>query len=171
MADKECRNEILVCLSMLSTFKLAAPSFLSSNALTVFTTYACVAEMGKASWPFFARPIAKIRNFGSTHDIDLQLKRELWLVVMDILSGDDPDALLTVSSSSLLDTLLAYLEYDSFEPAPSKSSMMLGESQSGANLSPSRSRSQVIPEDGQSEVINHTNGPQTLPRLMVSEWA
>lgn len=160
MADKECRNEILVCLSMLSTFKSAAASFMSSNALTIFTTYACIAEVGKTSWAFFARPIPKIRNFGSIHDIDLQLKRELWLVIMDILSGDDPDALLTVSSSPLMDTLLAYLEFDSFEPAPSKGSMILGESQSGANFSPSRSRSQVLPDGGQSEVMNSANQQQ-----------
>ena len=156
MADKECRNEILVCMSMLSTFKLAAPP-LASNALTIFTTYACIAEVGKSSWSFFARPIAKVRNFGSVHDIDLQLKRGLWLVVMDILAGDDPDAILTVSSSPLMDTLLAYLEYDSFEPVPSKGSMVLGESTSGGNFSPSRSRSQVLPDGGASGVNNNQN--------------
>ena len=77
MADKECRNEVLICLSMISTFDQATSSFMSSGALRVFTSYACIAEVGQGEWTFFDRPFAKIRNFGSIHDIDLQLKREL----------------------------------------------------------------------------------------------
>lgn len=164
MADKECRNEVLICLSMISTFEAATSSFMSSGAVQVFTSYACIAEVGKKEWAFFHQPVAKPRNYGSVHDIDLQLKRELWLVVMDILGRDDPDALLVVASSPLLDTLLAYLEHDTFEPAPAKGSLVAGEgSQMGgsraaaAPFSPSRSRTGV-PGEGSPADDGNGNG-------------
>jgi hypothetical protein len=165
MADKECRNEILICLSMISTFDLAVSSFMSSGALQVFASYACIAEVGPREWSFFHRPIAKLRNYGGVHDVDLQLKRELWLVIMDIVAKDDPDALLTLASSPLMDTMLAYLEYDSFEPAPSKGSIVADESHADSQYSPQRSRtgmpssSQVMGEEKDTRVTYDDESP------------
>jgi len=118
MADKECRNELLVCLTYLASFPAAVPAFFSTGALNVFVTYTNVVEMGDAPrvWPFYTQPIAKLRNYGSIHDIDLQLKRGMWLAIADILATDDVDALLCVASSPMLDNLMGYLEYDSLEP-------------------------------------------------------
>ena len=66
------------------------------------------------SWPFYSMPIAKMRNYGSVHDIDLQLKRGMWLAISEVLASDDTDAILAVASSPLMENLLGYLEFDSF---------------------------------------------------------
>lgn len=118
MADKECRNEVLVCMTYLAAFPAAIPAFFSTNALNVLVTYTNVCEMGDQPrvWPFYTQPIAKLRNYGSIHDIDLQLKRSMWLAIADVLVTDDVDALLCVASSPMLDNLMGYLEYDSLEP-------------------------------------------------------
>jgi len=115
LADKECRNEIVVVLSMIASFPASFPSFMCSGALNALVTYSCVAEMGSGwrVWPFYTRPIAKLRNFASIYDIDLQLKRTLWMCVSDVMQSNDADAILCVSSSPLLDLLMHYVEHDS----------------------------------------------------------
>lgn len=113
LADKECRNEIAVVLSMVASFPASFPAFMSTRALNAIVTYTCVAEMGHRAWPFYTLPIAKFRNFASTIDIDLQLKRTLWMTITDLLRGSDPDALLCLASSPVIDMMLDYVEFDS----------------------------------------------------------
>jgi len=116
LADKECRNEILVVMSLIATFPASLPSFMSSTALNTLVTYSCIAEMGVKAWPFYTKPYAKFRNFASIADVDLQLKRTLWMATSDVLKGNDPDPILCVASSPMVDNMLAYLEFDSSEP-------------------------------------------------------
>ncbi len=152
LADKECRNEVLVCLSMLATFPAALPAFLSTGALNVLVTYTCVVEMGESPrvWPFYTQPIAKARNYNSIHDIDLQLKRSMWLTIADILANDDPEALLCVASSPLQDNLIGYLEFNSLESqavgSPSRASSQNHEN--SAEPSPGRSRGHTNANQG-----------------------
>ena len=117
LADKEVRNEIVVVMNMLATFPASFPSFMCSKAFNVLVTYSCVAEMGRRAWAFYTAPVAKLRNFASTADIDLQLKRTLWMTISDLLRSNDPDALLCLASSPMLDMLLSYVEFDSTDPA------------------------------------------------------
>jgi len=115
LADKECRNEIVVVMSMIASFPASFPAFMCSGALNTLVTYSCVAEMGPRAWPFYSRPIAKLRNFASLHDIDLQLKRTLWMCISDVMQSNDADAILCLSSSPMFDMLLLYVECDSSE--------------------------------------------------------
>lgn len=110
LADKEVRNEVLVVLTLVGRFTQAVPFFIKSGLLNILVTYACVGEAGKEAWPYFALPLAKSRNFASGFDIDVQLKRELWMLLSDIMKLDDPDILLCIASSPLLTVLVRYLE-------------------------------------------------------------
>ena len=115
LADKECRNEILVVISMIASFPASFPAFMCSNALNVLISYACITEMGNKAWAFYTKPIAKLRNFASIADVDLQLKRELWMAISEVLQTNDSDALLCAASSPIIDMLLAYVEFDTME--------------------------------------------------------
>ena len=63
-----------------------------------------------------------------------------------------------VAIMRMMDTMLAYLEYDSFEPAPSKGSIVADESHADSQYSPQRSRtgmpssSQVMGEEKDTRV-------------------
>jgi len=115
LADKECRNEIIVVLSMIARFPSAAPCFLQCGLFNKLITYSCVGEAGPKAWPFYSLPLAKMRNFSSAFDVDLQLKRELWVILSDLMKFNDPDALLCFASSPLMSTLLMYLEFDTLD--------------------------------------------------------
>lgn len=115
LADKECRNEIIVVLSMIARFPSAAPCFMQSGLYNKLVTYSCVAEAGPKAWPFYSLPLAKLRNFASVFDVDLQFKRELWVILSDLMKFNDPDMLLCFASSPLMSTMIAYLEFDTLD--------------------------------------------------------
>lgn len=117
LVDKECRNEIVIVLTLIAEFPMAIPCFVSCGLITILLTYSTVGEMGKIAWPFFHKPLAKFRNFVTTFDVDLQFKRTLWLILSDLLRHDDPDMICCVASSPMLSTLFLYLEQNSIEPA------------------------------------------------------
>lgn len=111
-ADKELRNEIIIVLSLIAKDARSIPYFVHSGMLTDLVTYSCAAEAGADGWFYSSRPMAKLRNFASVFDVDLQLKRELWLLLSDLLKQDDPDVLLCVAASPFLRVLCKYLEFD-----------------------------------------------------------
>lgn len=113
LADKEVRNEVLVVLTILAKFPNAFPSFLKCGLLTVLVTYACIGESGKRAWPFLSQPLAKFRNFATVFEADLQFKRELWMLIGDLLRYDDCDALTCVASSPLLPYMHSFLDRNS----------------------------------------------------------
>jgi hypothetical protein len=121
LADKELRNEVLIVLNILCKFPKALPCFIQSEVLNILITYACVVETGKTYWPYYFMPIAKIRNFGTVFEVDIQFKRLLWLTLSEILKKDDPDAILCIAASPLLLVMFTYLEKDSLEHAHSRS--------------------------------------------------
>lgn len=116
LEDKECRNEVAIVMTLISHFPPALPFFVQSGGLNALVTYSCVVEAGKKAWSFYSKPLANIRNFGGTSDIDLQFKQSLWLLVSNVLSANDPDMLVCVASSPLMSTMLQYLEFDSVDP-------------------------------------------------------
>jgi hypothetical protein len=120
LMDKECRNEVVVVLILISQFPAAFSWFLQSGLLKVLITYSCITEAGKNAWSFYSLPMAKFRNFGSVFDVDLQLKRFLWMILGDLLKYDDPDSLLCVGSSPLLSTMLMYNEFNTLEVSKDK---------------------------------------------------
>ena len=111
-ADKELRNETIIVLSLIAKDERSIPYFVKSGMLTDLVTYSCAAEVGSNGWFYASNPMAKLRNFASVFDVDLQLKRELWLLVSDLIKSDDPAVLLCVASSPFLRVLCKYLEYD-----------------------------------------------------------
>jgi hypothetical protein len=111
MADKECRNEILIILSMIAGFPVSIPAFQSSGLFTMLLSYSFSGDMGEDAWAFSIYPLANSRNYCSNHDIDIQFKRELWSIIVDIINTDDPDTILSASSSPFMDNLLFYIEY------------------------------------------------------------
>ena len=114
-ADKECRNEITVVLIMLAKFPAAFPIFMNSGLFNIVVTYSCLAESGQKGWYQYTLPLAKFRNFGTPFDVDLQLKRLLWMLVSDLLKFDDPDSLLCIGASPIISTMLLYGEFDTNE--------------------------------------------------------
>lgn len=120
LMDKECRNEVVVVLILISQFPAAFSWVLQSGLLKVLITYSCITEAGISAWSFYSLPLAKFRNFGSVFDVDLQFKRFLWMILGDLLKYDDPDSLLCVGSSPLLATMLMYNEFNTLEPIKDK---------------------------------------------------
>ena len=114
-ADKECRNEITVVLIMIAKFPAAFPIYMNSGLFNVLVTYSCLAESGQKGWYQYTLPLAKFRNFGTPFDVDLQLKRLLWMLISDLLKFDDPDSLLCIGASPIISTMLIYGEYDTNE--------------------------------------------------------
>ena len=57
--------------------------------------------------------MAKFRNFVSSFDIDMQFKREVWLLTSELMANDDPDVLTCIASSPILLVMLLYLEQNS----------------------------------------------------------
>jgi hypothetical protein len=116
LADKELRNELVIVLTLLARFPRSTPAFLQSGMLNLLLTYSTVAECGKSGWSFYMQPIAKIRNFGSIFDIDLEFKRHLWSLISDLMGKDDEDVITSVAASPLIDMLLTYLEHSTIPP-------------------------------------------------------
>ena len=115
LADKELRNELVIILTILAKFPRSLPCFIQSGLLNLLLTYSTVSEAGKDGWVFYVQPLAKIRNFGTVFDIDLHLKRELWVLLSDLMSSDDEDVILTIAASPLVELLLIYLEKSSID--------------------------------------------------------
>ena len=119
LADKELRNEIVIILTIIARFPRAIPCFIQSGLLEVLITYSTVAECGKDGWTFYLQPLAKIRNFGTAFDVDLHLKREMWVLISDLMKSDDEDVITSVAASPMIELLLIYLERSSIEQSHS----------------------------------------------------
>ena len=113
LADKECRNEVIILLTLCANFPQSLPAFLSCDLISTLVTYACVGEATIESWAFFDVVIAKQRNFATIFDVDIQFKSSLWMLLQDLIDTCDPDIMTCVGSSPLLDTLIKYTEADS----------------------------------------------------------
>jgi hypothetical protein len=85
LADKECRNEMAIILTQLAVFPLSHPFLIQTRKLNTLFSYACFAEAGSKGWPFYVAPMAKVRNFATVFDVDIQFKHILWILISDIL--------------------------------------------------------------------------------------
>ena len=129
-ADKECRNECLAVLTLIADSPSSHPAFYHTGLLNDLIYYACSAEaneslendsdsdMGSptklASW-LINHPqtqSSKSRIFATASELDLQFKREAWMLISDLLKDTDPLALDCVAQSPLLFAMLAYVKYD-----------------------------------------------------------
>ena len=128
--DKECRNECLAILTLVADSPASHAAFYQSGLLHDLIYLACSAEaneslqsdadsdMGSPSrlgaW-LGTHPqsvSSKLRNFATVSELDLQFKRVLWMLISDLIKGDDPTALQCVADSPLLFALLAYVKFD-----------------------------------------------------------
>jgi len=155
-ADKECRNEITVVLIMIAKFPAAFPVFMNSGLFNVLVTYACLAESGQKGWYQYTLPLAKFRNFGTPFDVDLQLKRLLWMLISDLLVFDDPDSLLCIGASPIISTMLTYGEFDTNEHHKHSEEEKFG------LLSPTREGSAVNLGGGNNKLEDSFMLPQSL---------
>lgn len=114
-SDKEMRNEIGIIFTLLANFPASIPHFIKSGLLNDMLTFATVGDAGKSGWDFYSLPIPKFRNFSTITEIDLQLKREIWMLIGDLLSSDDADVITAVASSPFMSTLFAYVEQNSLD--------------------------------------------------------
>lgn len=114
-SDRETRNEVLIVLTLLLNFPQAVPYVISCGLLNDVVSFGTVGDAGHKAWPFYSRPLPKLRNFVTVADIDLQLKKQLWLVTGDLLMSDDADVITCVAASPFLSTLFSYLEQSSLE--------------------------------------------------------
>lgn len=149
LSDKECRNEIVMLLTMMASFPASTPCFVQSGMLNTLLTYACAAEADTDAFAFYSAPLAKLRNFASAFDIDIQFKRALWLLLGELHKYDDPDVILATAAFPLLDVLLAYCEFESLDLRESKNNV---ENKFGLQ-SPVREGSTVMQEPS---VVQHT---------------
>lgn len=112
-SDKEFRNMILIVLSLFAELPNVIGYFTQSQLLTWLVTYACVEEIGHKNWLFFTKKVANKRNYATTADIDLEFKKQLWMLLTQLLKNNDPDALLCIAASPLMPCMMMYLEKDS----------------------------------------------------------
>ena len=132
LADKECRNEVIILLTLCVNFPQSIPAFLSCDLISSLVTYACLGEAGVDSWTFFDESIPKMRNFFTVFDVDIQFKASLWMLLQDLIDTCDPDILCCIGSSPLLDILLRYTEADSTDEGRKLSTTKPGVSSPGA---------------------------------------
>lgn len=117
-SDKEIRNEVLIICNLLLSFPKSIPYFILSGLLNDLVTFATYGEMGRKGWTFYSQPLPKLRNFSTFTEIDIQFKKELWLVISELLAYDDQDIITCVASSSFMNVLFHYLEQSSLENDP-----------------------------------------------------
>ena len=113
--DKEIRNEVIIICHLLLSFPKSIPYFILSGLLNDLVTFATYGEMGKKGWTFYSQPLPKLRNFSTFTEIDIQFKKELWLIISALLASDDQDIITCVASSPFMNVLFHYLEQSSFE--------------------------------------------------------
>lgn len=147
-ADKEFRNMCLVVLSLLADFPQAVGYFIQSGLFTWLVTYASVEENGGvATWLFYHKPVANIRNFATTADVDLEFKKQIWMLLSQLVNGSlDSDALLCIAASPLLSCLLQYLEQAPIEAnAPGGgATMKAGKTGTPSSLHPHSQQQQSV---------------------------
>ena len=114
-SDKEIRNEIAIIFTLLAQFPASVPHFIKSGLLNDILTFASVGEAGPNGWSFYSIPLPKLRNFSTVTEIDLQLKRELWMLIGDLLMSNDPDVITAVASSPFMSVLFMYIEQNSMD--------------------------------------------------------
>lgn len=117
LVDKECRNEVVIVLSLVWTLyhDHVTSYFVVTGLVDNLVTYACIGETSNDAWLYFDPVNPKTRNFVSVDLVDMQFKRLLWSLLSEIMSTDDKDVLSCIASSPLLEVLLQYLEQDSSE--------------------------------------------------------
>lgn len=112
-SDREVRNEVLIILSLFIHFPVSVPHIINSGLLNDIVSFGTVGDAGRKAWSFYSQPLPKFRNFVTMTDIDLQLKKQMWLMIGDLLMSDDPDIITCVASSPFLAMLFTYIEQDS----------------------------------------------------------
>jgi len=111
--DKELRNEVLIVISLIGKHPKSHPYFLSTGMLHLLVKYATVSEAGPDPMD---EDLPNSSNFATTLEVDLELKRLLWSLLVD-LCANNRENLSVVVASPLIETLLLYLEVDS-QPSP-----------------------------------------------------
>lgn len=112
-SDREVRNEVLIILTLFIHFPVCVPHIVNSGLLNDIVSFGTVGDAGHKAWAFYSQPLPKFRNFVTMTDIDLQLKKQLWLMIGDLLMSDDQDVITCVASSPFIAVLMTYIEQDS----------------------------------------------------------
>lgn len=118
--DKELRNEVLILISFVAQHPKSFTHFQSTGLLQLLLRYATAVETGLADGnprAVFADaersqnllPLADPNHFATNHPVDLEFKQLLWTAISD-LSQQGADAMSAISSSSLMETLVMYLD-------------------------------------------------------------
>eukprot|EP01038_Epipyxis_sp_PR26KG_P011849 gene11849-15855_t len=124
LSDKESRNEVLIVLSMIAQFPASIPYFYESKLINLLLTYCCIEDLGTVSWNEYVPLVANSRNFVTSSEVDLEFKKELWLILSEILKhGENDDILSVISSSPIFEDMFLYIEYDTFDQGYKKSSI------------------------------------------------
>lgn len=128
--DKECRNEVIIVLTLLADFPKAIGHFLSSGVVDILLTYSCIEETARGPqpltqppWAFFIQDVANSRNFATIADVDVEFKKSVWLLLSKLMKTNDHDILLAFAASPLMPCLLSYLEAD---PSDNSTTTMSG---------------------------------------------
>ena len=131
--DKECRNEVLAVLTVISESPSSHSYFIQTGLLNDILYFACYAECSSSStspgeysqegssgmfseWlESHPQSSSNPRNFCTACELDLQFKRGLWILISELLKNSDSNALDCVGQSPLLQSLLLYLEFDTLQ--------------------------------------------------------
>lgn len=120
-SDREVRNEVLIVFTLFLNFPESIPHVITSGFLNDIVSFGTIGDAGRGAWAFYSQPLPKSRNFVTMTDIDLQLKKQMWLMIGDLLMSDDPDILTCVASSPFMAVLFMFVEQDSLEAEDSSS--------------------------------------------------
>ena len=125
--DKETRNNLLVMIAIIAKFPGAREIIVKANVLPTLITFGGAGDLDVSSWDGY-NSRCSLRNVVSLSDVDLELKRLLWLLVGDLMRSRDEDAYHSVSLSPFMSVLLLYLETDSNEAEPTNGKTQLRQS-------------------------------------------
>mmetsp|Transcript_8913 Transcript_8913/g.11809 ORF Transcript_8913/g.11809 Transcript_8913/m.11809 type:complete len:1206 (+) Transcript_8913:188-3805(+) len=108
--DKELRNEVLIVISLVAKHPNSHQCFHSTAMLHLLIKYATVSEGGLDSFDD-DDDLPNSANFATTLEVDIELKRLMWSLLVE-LCASDRDNLAAVVGSPLMETLLMYLDMD-----------------------------------------------------------
>ena len=161
-SDREVRNEVLIILTLFIHFPDSIPHVINSGLLNDIVSFGTVGDAGRKAWAFYSEPLPKFRNFVTMTDIDLQLKKQLWLTIGDLMMSDDADIITCVASSPFIAMLFTYIEQDSLVDTS-------GDCEDEGNM---RGSTTIPIEDDESQVsspVEKQNTPPVLQSLPVTQ--
>ena len=172
--DKVSRNEILAVLTILCESPSSHIYFIQSglfNDLIYFVSYAeCYSRNGIFFEWFENHPQSSSnpRNFATIFELDLYYKRGLWILISELLCGNNSDAIESAGNSPLLESLLFYLEYNTLNDIQSLNTSAVGISKQSQQLLQSQSQSRSLSQyqSTQSRVLGQEGRERTVNEIL-----